>query len=229
MTAAKKKKGGFTRKSIKNNPQMQVIRDSNSELATCSIFLKEFKIGLRPILLHFRVGSLHQQLMQLFLRIKSLDRVSDPGNLNVSDGLRTEKGRMLLREFTFTPKVGIRQFFGNPIIREDDFSVVWEHFEPSQARFPKGATHWEMVYLVLSYHRDQKLFSTMASKPIRRAKTDGLERMELRPETSVVRAPELQHILVLGLRFMEIIGEEEYPLLGKDAVGIEVLGVVGEI
>lgn len=225
MAAAEKKKGGFTRKSIKNNPQMQVVRDSNSELTACSIFLKEFKIGLRPILLHFRVGSLHQQLMQLFLRIKSLDRVSTPGNLNVPDGLRTEKGRMLLREFTFTPKVGIRQFFGNPILRED-FSVVWEQFEPSQARFPKGATHWEIIYLVLTYHRDQKLFSTVASEPIRRGTTDGRERLELRPNQTVAIGPELQHVLVMGLRFMEIIGEEEYPLLGKDAVGIEVLGVV---
>ena len=226
MAAAKKKKGGFTRKSIKNNPNMQVVRNSNSELTACSVFLKEFKIGLRPILLHLRVGSLHQRLMQLFLNIKSLDRVSAPGGLNVSDGLRTGKGRMLLREFTFTPKVGIRQFFGNPVIGEEDLSVVWEQFEPSRARFPKGASHWELVYLVLTYHRDQKLFDTVSSEPIRRARTDGCERLELRPSKAVVSAPELQHVLVIGLRFIEIIEEEEYPLLGKDAVGIEVLGVV---
>ena len=226
MAAAKKKKGGFTRKVIKNNPSMQLVRDSNSEFTECSIFLKEFKIALRPILSHFRVGTLHQRLMQLFLKIKSLDRVSTPGNLNVADGLRTEKGRLLLREFTFTPKAGIRQFFGNPVIEQDDFSVIWDPFEPSQARFPKGATHWELLYLVLTYHRDLKQFSTVASTPIRRAKTDGPERLELRPDKPVVRGSDLQHILVLSIRFIELIGDEEYPLLGKDSVGIEVLGVV---
>lgn len=36
----------------------------------------------------------------------------------------------------------------------------------------------------------------------------------------------LQYIPVLGLRFMEVLGEEEYANFGKDAVGIEVLGML---
>lgn len=227
MAAAKKKKGGFTRKAIKNNANMQVVRDSNSEFSMCSIFLKEFKIALLPILCHYRVGSLHQGLMQLFLKIKALDRDSPAGALHVSGGLRTKKGQLLLREFTFTPKVGIRQFFGNPVIDQDDFTVSWEDFKPSQARFPKAATHLEILYLVLTYQRDRKQFLTVSSAPIRRAKIAETEHLKLQLTKPVARGPELQHILVMSLRFMEVIGEEEYPLLGKDSLGIEVLEVFG--
>jgi hypothetical protein len=54
---------------------------------------------------------------------------------------------------------------------------------------------------------------------------DGLEQLELRTEKTIVKEEGVQYILALGLRFMEIIGGEEYPLLGQNTVGVEILGV----
>ncbi len=214
---------GFNSKNNKNNPR---IYKNSDELKLCSVFVKEFKIGLRPILKHLKDGTLHVRLMKLFMKIKSVDRESEPGAKNVSDGLRTIKGKLLLREFVFTPKAGIRQQFGNPEIDTEDFSLVWNDFDPSSTRFPKGATHFELQYLVLAYNRERHSFITYHSIPIRRSKKDGTERLELRTEKAIVKEEGMQYILTLGLRFMEILGEEEYPLLGQEAVGVEVLEVL---
>ena len=214
--------GGFTYENNKNNPR---IYNNSQELSLCSIFVKEFKIGLRPILKYLRDGSLHWRLMQLFLKIKSLDRNSAAGNLNVMGGLQTIKGKLLLREFVFTPKVGIRQTFGNPQINEKDFSLVWEDFNPSYTKFPKGATHFELLFLVLSCNSNNKMFTSYTSIPIRRSKTDKMESLALGPKEVIMKEEGVVYISFICLRFMEILGQEEYELFGRDALGIEVLEV----
>ncbi len=112
---------GFNSENNKKNPN---IYKNSAEFGLCSIFVREFKIGLHPILRYSRDGKLHSRLMKLFLAIKSLDRKSPRGAYNVGNGLDTLKGKLLLREFVFTPKVGIRQQFGNPEIDPTDFSLT---------------------------------------------------------------------------------------------------------
>jgi len=214
--------GGFNIENNKNNPR---IYKNSDEFRLCSVFVKEFKIGLYPILKYLEDGKLHQRLMSLFMVIKSLDRTSAKGDLNVREGLRTLKGRALLQQFVFTPKVGIRQLFGNPQLNDSDFSLVWRDFDISAVRWPNGATHLELHYLVLAYDSRLNSFTTHTAPIVRRSKSDRVGELEMRMEKDITRKKMEQYILVLGLRFLEILGEEEYPLLGKNAVGVEVIGV----
>ena len=214
--------GGFNFKNNKNNPR---IYKNSEEFRLCSVFVKEFKIGLHPVLRHLNDGTLHQRLMGLFMSIKALDRTSDKGALNVREGLQTLKGKSLLQHFVFTPKVGIRQMFGNPEINGADFTLVWKDFDPSRIRFPSGATHFELQYSILAYNPTQHIFTTYTTNPVRRSKEDETERLELLPEKTNTQKKGGPYILVLGLRFLEILGEEEYPLLGQNAVGVEIIGV----
>ncbi|MDP2686097.1 MAG: hypothetical protein Q8O62_02685 [Aequorivita sp.] len=168
---------------------------------------------------------LHQRLMQLGSKIKSLDSTSDKGARNVGAGLKTLKGKLLLREFVFTPKAGIRQHFGNPEIDVADFTLIWRGFDPSSARFPKGATDFELLYLLLAYDAEVNLFTTYEATPIRRSKFGKAEELVMKLERKVNKKEGKHYIPVIGLRFLEILGEEEYECLGQDAVGIEIFGV----
>ncbi|MDN3725531.1 hypothetical protein QRD02_14190 [Aequorivita sp. SDUM287046] len=214
--------GGFTYENNKNNPK---IFKNSEEFALCSLFVKEFKIALLPILKHLNNGKLHQRLMQLFSKIKALDRTSEKGSCNVGEGLKSQKGKLLLREFIFTPKAGIRQKFGNPIIDVKNFCLLWKDFDSSSAKFPKGATDFELLYLVLAYEPALNLFTTYEAAPIRRSKTEKAEQLELKLQEKISKKDGNHYIPIVGLRFLEILGEEEYECLGQDAVGIEVLGV----
>ncbi|MCG2417944.1 hypothetical protein K8089_02840 [Aequorivita sp. F47161] len=213
---------GFNYENNKNNPR---ISKNSDEMTLCSVFVKEFKIGLHPILKYYKDGTLHQRLMSLFMAIKAVDPKSAPGSLNVGEGLRTLKGQLLLRQFVFNRKLGIRQQLGNPEVNETDFSLSWSDFDPSSIRFPSSATHFELQYLVLTYDNKRNIFTTYTAVPVRRARKDEWEVLELRTEKAIVKKKGVQYFLAIGLRFLEILGEEEYPLLGQNAVGIEVLGV----
>ncbi len=213
---------GFNYKNNKNNPRIYTYSD---EFGLCSLFSKEFRIALHPLLKYKKVGMLHQRLMELGSKIKSLDSTSDKGGRNVGAGLKTLKGKMLLREFVFTPKAGIRQHFGNPEIDVADFTLIWRGFDPSSARFPKGATDFELLYLLLAYDGEVNLFTTYEAAPIRRSKQGKREELVMKLERKVNKKEGMHYIPVIGLRFLEILGEEEYECLGQDAVGIEILGV----
>ena len=213
--------GGFTYENNKKNPR---IYKNSDEFGMCSLFVKEFRIALRPLLKYKNVGMLHQRLMKLCSKIKLLDS-SEQGSRTMGGGLRTLKGRMLLREFVFTPKAGIRQHFGNPEIDEADFTLTWRGFDPSSARFPKGATDFELIYLVLAYDPDINLFTTYEAVPIRRSKQGKAEVLVMPLARNVKKKRGMHFIPVIGLRYLEILGEEEYECLGQDAVGIEILGV----
>ena len=214
--------GGFTYENNKKNPR---IYKNSDEFGLCSLFVKEFRIALRPLLKYKKVEMLHQRLMQLCSKIKLLDSTSEKGSRNIGQGLKTLKGKLLLREFVFTPKAGIRQHFGNTEIDAADFTLIWSDFDPSSARFPKGATDFELLYLVLAYDPDVNLFTTYGAVPIRRSKQGKSEELVMKLEREVKKKEGMHYIPVVGLRFLEILGEEEYECLGQDGVGIEILGV----
>lgn len=214
---------GFNYENNKKNPR---IYKNSDEFGLCSLFAKEFRIALRPLLKFKSVGMLHQRLMQLCSKIKLLDSTSERGSRTIGQGLKTLKGKLLFREFVFTPKAGIRQHFGNPEIDVADFTLTWRGFDPSSARFPRGATDFELLYLVLAYDPDVNLFTTYEAVPIRRSKLGKSEELVMKLERKVNKKEGMHYIPLAGLRFLEILGEEEYECLGKDAVGIEILGVL---
>ncbi|MBT0608379.1 hypothetical protein [Aequorivita echinoideorum] len=216
--------GGFNYENNKNNPR---IYKHSDELSLCSKFVKEFKIALYPILQFVNDGTLHQRLMALFMKIKSLDSGGATEHRLVGKGLKTLKGKQLLREFVFTPKVGIRQQFGNPLIHDADFSLEWKALAPSKAKFPKGATHFDLQYILVVYNVQENSFVTYDSAPLRFSKRDVIQHVHIHLESAIRREEYCFYLPLISIRFMEVLGKEEYPSLGKDGVGVEVLGVFG--
>ncbi|WP_447951796.1 hypothetical protein [Chryseobacterium koreense] len=140
---ARRAGGGFSRKNIKESPNMETIRKSNTEFAHCSKVIKAFKLALQPYLSGCQDGTFHSRLMQLFLKIKDCDSVSERGVRKVSEGIATTTGQQLVNAFVFTPERphlfgGHCEFEWNPpMLKVSDFNV-------SQAQFPKEADCMEI-------------------------------------------------------------------------------------
>lgn len=213
---------GFNKQNNKTNPN---IYNFSGEFANCSIFLREFKIGLQPILKYRYRDGLHKRLMSLFMQIKSLDPAAGRGLGHVSGGLGTEKGKALLRNFVFTPKVGIRQQLGNPKMGAD-LSLVWNEFDVTTVNFPAMATHFELMYHVLEYDKKKQRFTTASPPPLRFSKDSEPQRVELKLDGNLQQTDTL-HFPVLGIRFLEVWPDAEYACLGQNGMGMEILDVVG--
>lgn len=140
---ARRAGGGFSRKNIKESPNMETVRKSNTEFAHCSKVNKAFKLALQPYLSGCQDGTFHSRLMQLFLKIKDCDSVSERGVRKVSEGIATTTGQQLVNAFVFTPERphlfgGHCEFEWNPpVLKVSDFNV-------REAQFPNEADCMEI-------------------------------------------------------------------------------------
>src|SRR5690606_12181622 len=130
--------GGFTSESIKNNPKMQGVRDSNQELALCSRFNKNFKVALFPFINDLGDGTLHSRLMKLFMQIKMLDEAR-VRKRSVGNGLCCDMGVKGFREFKFNKGPGTKDIVGPIAILETKTLVLKAvAVDPKRLKFPKG-------------------------------------------------------------------------------------------
>lgn len=214
--------GGFTSESIKNNPKMQGIRDGNKELTLCSKFTKEFKLAMSPFFNELRDGTLHQNLMQLFMQIKSLDD-SPVGSRTVGRGLSCDMGRKLLGEFKFTAGPTTSDILGPGY----DFNTATGvlnavAFDPTRLKFPKGSTHFFINYSVLEYNLKSNLFKMILNEETLIVEKDA----ESRELVLEVPEPPKKGNLVFGVvkvQFYQHENDQFYKSHAKGAVGIGIV------
>lgn len=214
--------GGFTSESIKNNPKMQGVRDSNRELTLCSVFNKHFKEALFPFINDLEDGTLHSRLMKLFMQIKTLDE-SPLGKRTVGNGLCCDMGRKLLREFKFTKGPDARDILG-PIADLNTETGILKAvaFDPKRLKFPKGSTHFFMQYGVLEYNLRENAFRFILNEgTLVVAKDDEAQELILEvPEKSKKGCTVFG---VVKVQFYQKLPDRFYKSFAKGAVGIGVI------
>lgn len=213
--------GGFTSESIKNNPKMQGVRDSNQELALCSKFNKNFKEALFPFINDLGDGTLHSRLMKLFMQIKMLDE-SPVGKRTVGNGLCCDMGRKLLREFKFTKGPGTRDILG-PIADLDVKTGILKAvaFDPKRLKFPKGTTHFLLQYGVLEYNLRANDFRFFVGDEVMVAADDVARELTLTCAQSPVVGRKV--FGVVKVQFYQKLPDRFYKSFAKGAVGIGVV------
>lgn len=157
--------GGFTRKAIKTGAHMVRVRENNSEFAGCSQVNKSFKQAIRPFLLGHKDGTLHSRLMQLFLKIKDNDTVSERGLRKVSLGIASATGRDLLRQFTFTPK--------RPKLLPCRYDFSWNTlslsvtgFDAKKAGFPLNSDYMEILLGLVRFDFNSNTYTQVIEAPL---------------------------------------------------------------
>lgn len=161
---ARRAGGGFTREAIKNGENMVKIRENNSEFAACSKVNKTFKAAIQPLLSGYKDGTLHSRLMQLFLKIKDCDLVSERGQRSVARGISDGTGKQLLKEFIFTPQ--------RPQILSCPYEFHWNsltftvrELRVDQAPFPEGADHMEIGVGLIRFNFESLAYEQVLAPP----------------------------------------------------------------
>lgn len=96
-----RKKSGFNKAAFKKNPSYEKVRQNSSEFGHCSKVGKIIRTSLSVYIKKAGDPLLYQKFAKLMTEIKDLDAVSERGKRTVENGLQTEAGKKLLREFQF--------------------------------------------------------------------------------------------------------------------------------
>ena len=161
---ARRTGGGFSRKNIKESPTMETVRKSNSEFADCSKVNKAFKLALQPFLSGYRDGTFHSRLMQLFLRIKDCDVVSERGKRTVKRGILTKNGQQLMKAFVFTPNRP-DLFGGESGFDRETLTFEVNEFKVSEAQFPKEADYMEVTVGLIRFDFESLAYEHVFAEP----------------------------------------------------------------
>ncbi|MDR6462041.1 hypothetical protein [Chryseobacterium sediminis] len=94
-----RKKSGFNKAAFKKNPSYEKVRQNSSEFGHCSKIGKVIRNTLNLYIKEAGDPLLYQKFAKVMTMIKDLDMISERGRRTVENGLKTEGGRKLLREF----------------------------------------------------------------------------------------------------------------------------------
>jgi len=94
-----RKKSGFNKAAFKKNPSYEKVRQNSSEFGHCSKIGKVIRNTLDLYIKEAGDPLLYQKFAKAMTMIKDLDMISERGKRTVENGLKTEEGRKLLREF----------------------------------------------------------------------------------------------------------------------------------
>lgn len=96
-----RKKSGFNKTAFKKAPSYEKVRQNSSEFGHCSKMGKVIRNCLDLYIKEAGDALLYQKFAKVMTEIKDLDMVSERGKRTVENGLKTEEGKKLLKEFQF--------------------------------------------------------------------------------------------------------------------------------
>jgi len=216
---ARRAGGGFTAASIKKSPNMVRVRENGNEFGHCSQVKKVFKDSLLPFLGMQKDSSLHSRMMQLFLRIKDCDMLSERGLRRVDRGLGETEGKLLLGDFEFTPFTAL---FLKGVYDHNSFTYPTTGFDVQQLAYPNGATHFELGLGIVVFDFEAMQAVLFKGGPVLIAKGTSLTDLNLVAATPTGNG---MQIAVLHYRYLQEVNGSLYPLKDKTCYGVRVLDV----
>ncbi len=99
-----RKKSGFNKTAFKKSPSYEKVRQNSSEFGHCSKAGKTIRSCIEKYIREAGEPLLYQRFAKLMTAVKDCDTVSEKGKRTVQNGLITEEGMHLLKEFKFGEK-----------------------------------------------------------------------------------------------------------------------------
>ena len=96
-----RKKSGFNKNAFKKSASYEKVRQNSSEFGHCSKIGKIIRQCLEIYIKESDDALLYQKFAKLMTEIKDLDIISEKGKRTVKNGIATESGFQLLKNFQF--------------------------------------------------------------------------------------------------------------------------------
>lgn len=213
--------GGFTRKSIKSKASMVRVRENNSEFGRVSQAKKTFLQALKQMFGEFREPELHGRMMKLFLNIKNEDSLSARGDRNLIEAFKNEKARKLIQNFQVNPKLALPNSLGATAQMDwAQHQLKLKNVNPGNLLSGKEQ-QLQLSFGILEFDFGSLKYHAEMAEPVLLGPDDVFE--ELVFTTAPLPDPASLKFVVLGLRIMEMLNGEAYPLKGSSNFGVGIL------
>lgn len=219
-------KGGVSKNRIKNDPAFKRTRENGTEFGHCANSAKMLRTSVGPMLFHAKDRRLSSRLLGIMAQIKNLDSTSIRGERQVSLGLTTVEGKLLLKGFDFNARAALSSIFFPPLVLDaGSGKVTIANFIPSeQIVTPDGATHFSMQSAFLNLDFATGVFETTYSPLENQIIDNTLTTVTLNP--SAVPAGTGNSFYLLLIEFFQEVNGVQYALNNGAFNVLNILDVV---
>lgn len=221
-----RRKGGVSKERIESDPNYVRTRENNSEFGHSGNSSRVLRLALGSMAFKAKDSKLHSRLLQVMARIKNLDATSSRGQRQVSIGIGTPEGKLLLKGFDFNFHAPLQSVLHAPFeLNPTNGRVTLTDLVPAeQVQFPEGATHVSLQSAVV-----QLDFATEVSELV----YSGVENLQLSlTPTTLTLAPSSMPagrgttLFVLMLAFFQEVNGVQYSLKNESYNVLNVIEVV---
>lgn len=125
-----RKKSGFNSADYRKKASYRKVRENSSEFGHCSKSGKMIREALAEFVKDCGDRYMYQKFAKAMTEIKDLDNISERGKRNVTNGIATEKGQQILKNFDFGSVPNI----SNSVLRNEAlFSVTLQIMQKTDA------------------------------------------------------------------------------------------------
>lgn len=158
--------GGFNGTAIKTKDSMVRVRENGSEFKTCMRCVSLFKKALQPYLNVLKDNKLHQRLVSLFAKLKSLDAISERGTRHFVKGLQTPTGKKLFTGFVLTNGKSLLTILCDNYSFSFANGLLLSTYTGKKLFLDTNATHFELVLRYISIDLESEGYSFVSSDSI---------------------------------------------------------------
>lgn len=219
-------KSSLDKAKMDGNPKYAILRLMQQELGLYSKYGMLLRSGLKSELTRIKPYKGVQRLNKLLNQIKNEDSVHRMGERTVSEGLKSEKGRNLLRDFDFYGKTTITAVVDKEFkIDEATAVVTLPKFNPvKDVIVPKNVTHLQLRSFVFGVDETRETVEVRRSEEVFLPLKDASDDVVLTPEPEGLPSGENLFVVVQLLFYKEVNGFSE--LAGTDSAALSLIRIL---
>lgn len=218
-----RKTGGFEGNKIKKQPNYVRVRENSKEFTQSARAGKYFRHALATYLRPLRILYLHNRVVSLFQQLTKLDTVHARGERRLFEGLQTQAGQQLVKDFEFDPALSFYRIF--PFSCQTNLTqgiLIIPDFNPTQLPKPTGAAiSVELVFLALGLDFETQSPALLNTSKPHYFSLEDLNNPTTSLELTITQPNAPVAFGILSVRFFEELNGVRYRLQGG---GIKILG-----
>lgn len=176
-------KSSLDKAKMDSNPKYDILRLYQRELSLFSKYGSLLRSGISAELNQVKVAIGAQRLNKLLVKLKDLDRTNRLGARIVSEGMKTPRGKVILKNFDFYGNTKLSSLLSKTFeLDKATGTISIADFNPAKDVFaPKKASHVQFKALLIGLDAETSKFCVQRSVAVNLALVDATADLVLAP------------------------------------------------
>jgi hypothetical protein len=222
-----KEKSAVSKERIMNDPHYRRTRENMAEFGNAAASSKMLMEAVHSFIKTASDNRVSSRLNQAMKKVLLEDKFSARGARNVAAGIKTDKGKSMLKQFNFNKFSNLGSVLHKQIILSPvTGTITINDVNPvNDIVGPKGASHVTLSCVFVTVEFATGKYYTEYSEPVELALDNTLSNVQLIPDEVPTLTPDTTSFYLIKMEFYQEVNGEKYSLNNENFNCVEILDV----